>query len=160
MPAKVKRGVSIATRYTSLILAAAMLSACGGDSPTGEFSALQLPPLVEFRGMYTDQSTCIDPAEGSWPITVWLFDYNTATDSINVAVNFGTGGKHTSGDQFRGTLTGTGELRAFSFWRGQFDKEYEVRATVSPTKIFGDIYSHCHDGTADIWRFSAERHSP
>ncbi|HSJ24748.1 MAG TPA: hypothetical protein VK929_08785 [Longimicrobiales bacterium] len=145
---RIIRGVLLA------LIAAVALAACSDSDPTG----LDLPGLVEFRGNYTDASTCIQPGDFSLPITIWLFDYDVPTQAVRVAVNYGTGGSHTSGDQFRGTLSPGGVLQAFGYWGGQVHEDYEIKATVTQTTIQGNVYEYCSDGTADIWNFTAVRH--
>jgi hypothetical protein len=141
-------------RGTLTLIVAVTLAACSDSDPAG----LDLPSLVEFRGTYTDASTCIDPGSGSWPITIWLYDYDAATRAVRVAVNYGTGGSHTSAEQFRGTLSRDGALQAFGYWSDEVQEDYEIKATVTQTSMHGDVYEYCSDGTADIWNFTAVRH--
>jgi hypothetical protein len=117
-----------------------------------------VPPSFEgkFEGAFTDQSDCINPAVGSWPVVIWLYDHSPETNSIRVAANWysTSGSRNNAEDYWQGTIQPDGSLRAFGI---DDPEDYEFIGTVSGSSFVGRAFEHCSNGTADIWDFATTR---
>jgi hypothetical protein len=148
------RNTRAVRRLAAPLLCAWLLVSCSGDSPLG-------PPVAiegRFVGLYQDVSTCITPAAGTWPMTIWLYDHNPNTGEISLALRWDHSGSISNADEhFRGTIDANGDIRAFAYWSGELHADYEIEAAVTGENLLGRYYEHCGDGTADIWEFALAR---
>jgi hypothetical protein len=141
------------SRSLPLLLLTVFLAGCDSDNPLA-------PTEVEgkFVGEYIDSSTCITPAAGSWPLTIWLYDYVPETGEIKVALRWDhEGSLNTAHERFAGSLASNGRVRAYALWSGGIDEEYEIDAMLYGDRLAGRYFEHCGDGTADIWEFDLGR---